>query len=51
MLARIDGKSPVEYLTDESQKDAVRTFARSLVVEPVAKVGAVAQRWLDERSA
>jgi len=47
LLARIDGKSPVEYLTEEPRKDAVRAFARSLVAEPVATVGAVAQRWLD----
>lgn len=26
MLARIDGKSPVEYLTDEEKRDAVRAF-------------------------
>lgn len=26
MLARIDGKSPVEYLTDEKKRDAVRAF-------------------------
>ncbi len=26
MLARVDGKSPVEYLTDERQREAVREF-------------------------
>ena len=50
MLARIDGKSPVEYLTEESRKDAVRTFARSLVFDPTPQVAVVAQRWLDEGS-
>jgi hypothetical protein len=34
MLARIDGKSPVEYLTEDSRKDAVRAFARSLIADP-----------------
>src|SRR5699024_9875070 len=32
MLARVDGKSPVEYL-DEDQRTAVRDLARHLVVE------------------
>jgi aminoglycoside phosphotransferase (APT) family kinase protein len=36
MLARIDGKSPVEYLTDAATRDAVRQFARSRLAEPVA---------------
>ena len=51
MLARIDGKSPVEYLTDEARKDAVRGFARTLIADPVATVSMVAQRWLDGSSA
>lgn len=29
MLARIDGKSPVEYLTDRDRRNAVRQFART----------------------
>ena len=45
MLARIDGKSPVEYLTGEPQKDAVRRFARSLLGDPVTEIGEVARRW------
>ena len=54
MAARIDGKSPVEYLTDESQKDAVRRFARSLLADPVANLGvivaALARRWTSPMS-
>jgi Ser/Thr protein kinase RdoA (MazF antagonist) len=46
MLARIDGKSPVEYLPDDRQKDAVRRFARALLCAPVADLGEVARRWL-----
>jgi aminoglycoside phosphotransferase (APT) family kinase protein len=29
LLARMDGKSPVEYLTDEGKRDFVRNFVRS----------------------
>jgi hypothetical protein len=31
LLARVDGKSPVEYLTDESRREAVRTCALELL--------------------
>ncbi|MBP8306797.1 MAG: aminoglycoside phosphotransferase family protein [Burkholderiaceae bacterium] len=34
LLARIDGKSPVEYLTHESQRDPVRQVARALLLRP-----------------
>ena len=44
-LARIDGKSPVEYLTDERERDRVRQAARRLLAEPVARLGDVAQFW------
>ncbi|MBZ5564260.1 MAG: phosphotransferase [Acidobacteriia bacterium] len=33
MLARIDGKSPVEYIRDDSTKDLVRRTARRLLLE------------------
>jgi 5-methylthioribose kinase len=33
MLARIDGKSPVEYIRDEMTKGRVRRFAKHLLVE------------------
>ena len=51
MLARIDGKSPVEYLTDDTRRNAVRAFARSLLADPVAEVGVIAHRWLEGGSA
>jgi len=47
MLARIDGKSPVEYLASESQKDAVRRFARSRLGDPVSDLREISRRWLD----
>ena len=38
MLARVDGKSPVEYLETEAERERVRSLARRLVVEPVLSV-------------
>jgi len=46
MLARIDGKSPVEYLTDEAVKNAVRSFARALLAAPVGDPRDIAARWV-----
>ena len=36
LLARIDGKSPVEYLTDPEKKAAIRAIARRFLRAPVA---------------
>ena len=44
-LARIDGKSPVEYVTREDQRDAVRDCAVPLVRHPVARLQAPAEAW------
>ena len=44
-LARIDGKSPVEYLTTEAERDAVRRCAISLLLTPVNRLGAIASAW------
>jgi 5-methylthioribose kinase len=33
LLARVDGKSPVEYLTDEEVRDRLRQAAKTLIVE------------------
>jgi Ser/Thr protein kinase RdoA (MazF antagonist) len=41
LLARVDGKSPVEYLTSEPQRRAVRTVALALLAQPVATLAAV----------
>ncbi len=46
MLARIDGKSPVEYLARSEAQDEVRRFATALILAPVASPEAIAQRWL-----
>ena len=48
-LARIDGKSPVEYLVEESGRNKVRVAARRLLTSPVARIGDIADFW-SERS-
>lgn len=45
LLARVDGKSPVEYLTTEGARDHVRGVARRLLREPVATLAAVRRAW------
>jgi aminoglycoside phosphotransferase (APT) family kinase protein len=44
-LARIDGKSPVEYLGAEAEKDAVRRCAAPLVEQPAAHLAKIAEIW------
>ena len=44
-LARVDGKSPVEYLNDETQRGPVRRIARNLLARPVERLAAVADHW------
>ena len=48
MLARIDGKSPAEYLVDDSVKDRVRRFARGLIANPRPRLADIASLWLVE---
>jgi hypothetical protein len=47
-LARVDGKSPVEYLTDDVDKNRVRRVARALLAAPVERLGAVHAAWREE---
>jgi aminoglycoside phosphotransferase (APT) family kinase protein len=44
-LARVDGKSPVEYLTHESEREAVRRFAAPLVAAPPPRLIDIAAAW------
>lgn len=44
-LARVDGKSPIEYLTAEADKDRVRKTARELLVRPPAGLDDIASVW------
>lgn len=39
MLARVDGKSPVEYLRSDTERNAVRQFALDLIRDPPSTVG------------
>ncbi len=48
LLARVDGKSPVEYLTDDADKERVRCVARALLAEPVARLSDVSGAWQEE---
>ncbi len=50
-LARVDGKSPVEYLTAEADKERVRRVARGLLADPVNALGAVRAAWQKEIAA
>jgi hypothetical protein len=45
LLARVDGKSPVEYLTEEAPKERVRRVARALLAAPPATLAAVRKAW------
>jgi aminoglycoside phosphotransferase (APT) family kinase protein len=44
-LARIDGKSPVEYITDDRDKELVRAAARDMLVRPPDRLAEVSARW------
>ncbi|MCH7958352.1 MAG: phosphotransferase, partial [Proteobacteria bacterium] len=48
LLARVDGKSPVEYLTRRSDVDRVRRVARALLAAPVDTLDAVRGAWAKE---
>lgn len=41
MLARVDGKSPVEYLREEGLKERVRRVARAVITGPVSTLSGV----------
>lgn len=44
-LARIDGKSPVEYIVEDDQKDKVRRAARSLLMRNPARLDEIKAEW------
>ncbi|CAG0977228.1 hypothetical protein BURK1_01549 [Burkholderiales bacterium] len=45
LLARVDGKSPAEYLTDERDRATVRAFARPRIAAPPADPASIAADW------
>jgi aminoglycoside phosphotransferase (APT) family kinase protein len=46
MLARVEGKSPVEYITEAAQKDIVRRVARKFLAIPVAQLATIRKEWV-----
>lgn len=47
LLARIDGRSPVEYVTEDGDRQRVRRAARSLLADPPRTLAAAAARFKD----
>ncbi len=45
LLARVDGKSPVEYITADTQRDTLRRVARPLLQQPVARLADISAAW------
>ncbi len=45
LLARIDGKSPVEYITAEAEKERIRRLARFLIQSPPSRLGDIRAAW------
>ena len=50
LLARVDGKSPIEYLTQDTDKDRVRRAAAGMLLEPPARLDEVRDNWESELS-
>ena len=49
-LARVDGKSPVEYLTQRHQRDLVRATAVPLLLQTVESLSDIVAAWRDALS-
>jgi tRNA A-37 threonylcarbamoyl transferase component Bud32 len=45
LLARVDGKSPVEYVTEEHQRNHIRRVATALLIKPPSYLQEIAQAW------
>jgi aminoglycoside phosphotransferase (APT) family kinase protein len=45
LLARIDGKSPVEYITGEREREAVRRFAKARLLAAPARLEEIGSDW------
>ena len=45
LLARVDGKSPVEYVTEEHQRDHIRRVASALLIKPASYLKEIAHAW------
>ena len=47
-LGRVDGRSPVEYVTREEDRNRVRRVARVLLMAPPARLREVGDAWRTE---
>lgn len=47
-LARVDGKSPVEYVTDPAHRDRVRRVAIPMLESPPKRLAEIAENWRGE---
>jgi aminoglycoside phosphotransferase (APT) family kinase protein len=50
MLGRVDGKSPMEYLTDPAVRDRVRQFALRHLAAPESRLATIRAHWALELS-
>jgi aminoglycoside phosphotransferase (APT) family kinase protein len=50
LLARVDGKSPVEYVTEDWQRSAVREVARAFLESPVDELATIRTTWASKCS-
>jgi len=50
LLGRIDGKSKIEYVTDESEKSLVRKFARGFIANRTDRLAVIRDAWAKEIS-
>jgi len=44
-LARVDGKSPVEYITDEAARECVRHAAKPMLAHAPTRLAEIAENW------
>ena len=47
-LARVDGKSPAEYITEEADKAKIRRVARALLLRPTTRLSDIRAAWLQD---
>ncbi|MFT4506311.1 phosphotransferase family protein [Caballeronia sp. 15711] len=48
LLARVDGKSPVEYLSAERERSIVRSFSKQILSGPAYRLGDIRDLWQKE---
>ncbi|HEX4233395.1 MAG TPA: aminoglycoside phosphotransferase family protein [Caldimonas sp.] len=48
LLARVDGKSPVEYLRDDGERETVRRIARRFLLAPAERLQSLGAGWREQ---